>query len=242
MRILYQIPGDIGAGPLGRAELERRAGLLRGWTSPGVEIEVTDAPGGPLSIEGAAEEALCVPPTLAALRRRESPPDAVIVGCFGDPGLAAIREVMDCPVVGPFEASLHLGAQLGHRVGVVTVVDSVVPVLDHLVRGMGETQNYAGALAVNVSVLELRSRADTLADTIVDAGLALVRTRGADVLVLGCMSMAFLGMAEAIGDRCGVPVLNPARASLKTAEALASMRIAHSRRTYPRSPKPLPVS
>jgi allantoin racemase len=106
---------------------------------------------------------------------------------------------------------------------------------------MGEIQNYAGSVAVNISVLDLKSRADSLADTIADAGGRLVRNRGADVLVLGCMSMAFLGMAETLGERCGVPVLNPARAALKTAEALASMRITHSRRTYPRSPKPLPL-
>ena len=148
---------------------------------------------------------------------------------------------MDCPVVGPFQASLHLGAQLGHRVGVVTILDSVVPMLDHLTRGMGEAENYAGSVAVNISVLDLKSRAETLAETIADAGRRLVRDRRADVLVLGCMSMAFLGMAEALGERCGVPVLNPARVALKTAEALASMGVRHSRRTYPAPRKPLPV-
>ena len=239
MTILYQIPGDVSAGPLGSAELDRRLGLLQGWAAHGTIVEIADAPGGPFSIESAAEEAMCVAPTLEALTRRASEPDAVIVGCFGDPGLAAMREALDCPVIGPFEASLHLGAQLGHRVGVVTVVDGVVSVLDHLARGMGETLNYAGAVAVNVSVLDLRAHAATLADTIVDAGRALVRERRADVLVLGCMSMAFLGMADAIGDRCGVPILNPARVALKTAEAMASLGVRQSRRTYPRPAKPL---
>lgn len=239
MTILYQMPGDVANGPLGGAELVRRLALLREWAAAGTAMEIADAPGAPFSIESAAEEALCVPPTLAALSRRTTAPDAVIVGCFGDPGLAAFREALDCPVVGPFEASLHLGAQVGRRVGVVTVVESVVPVLDHLARGMGETANYAGAVAVNVNVLDLKARATTLADTIVEAGLALVRDRGADVLVLGCMSMAFLGMAETIGDRCGVPVLNPARVALRTAESMVVLGVRHSRRAYPRSAKPL---
>jgi allantoin racemase len=238
MTILYQIPGDVSAGPLGRQELDRRLALLRDWAAPGVEVEIADAPGGPFSIEGPADEALCVPPTLAALARRPAPPDAVIIGCFGDPGLAALRETLECPVVGPFEASLHLGAQLGRRVGVVTVVDNVVPMLDHLARGMGESLNYAGSIAVNISVLDLKTRADTLAATIEDAGRTLVRDRGADVLVLGCMSMAFLQMAETIGGGCGVPFLNPARVALKTAEALVAMGLQQSRRTYPRPVKP----
>jgi allantoin racemase len=239
MTILYQIPGDISAGPLGSGELLRRLGLLRGWAAAGTTVEIADTPGGPFSIESAAEEAMCVAPTLDALARRTSQPDAVIVGCFGDPGLAALRETLDCPVIGPFEASMHLGAQLGNRVGVVTVVDGVIPVLDRLARAMGETLNYAGAVAVNVNVLDLRAHSATLADTIIDAGRALVRERRADVLVLGCMSMAFLGMAEAIGDRCGVPILNPARVALKTAEAMAALGVRQSRRTYPRPAKPL---
>lgn len=239
MTILYQIPGDVAAGPLGVAELDRRLGLLREWSAPGTAVEIADAPGGPFSIESAAEEALCVQPTLVALSKRTAAPDAMIVGCFGDPGLAAFREALACPVVGPFEASLHLGAQLGRRVGVVTVVDSVVPVLDHLARGMGESANYAGSIAVNINVLDLRAQQATLAETIVDAGRRLVRERNADVLVLGCMSMAFLGMAETIGGRCGVPLLNPARVALKTAEALVALGLTHSRRTYPESSKPL---
>jgi allantoin racemase len=56
--------------------------------------------------------------------------------------------------------------------------------------------------------------------------------------VLGCMSMAFLpGICEALGQRVGVPVVNPVVAAVKTAEAVASMRVAHSKAAWP-PPKP----
>ena len=100
----------------------------------------------------------------------------MIVGCFGDPGLAALREMLDCPVVGPFEASLHLAAQLGGRVGVVTILDSVVPLLDHLVRGMGLSLRYAGAVAIDVPVLELKNDQATVMRRVSDAAAQLVRT------------------------------------------------------------------
>lgn len=237
--ILYQIPGDVCAGPLGPGELTRREALLQSWAHAGTRVEVADAPGGPLSIETAAEEALCVPPMLAALQSRTGAPDAVIIGCFGDPGLAALREALDVPVVGPFEASFHLAAQLGYRVGVVTAVDSLVPMLDHLVRGMGESNNYAGAVGVGISVLELGARTDVLAARIAEAAEPLLRLHRADVLVLGCMSLAFLGVAEAAAAQCGVPVVNPARCALATAEALVAMGIRHSRRAYHVPPKAL---
>ena len=240
MEILYQIPGDVSAG-LGVAELERRRMILQGWVSPEVVIEVADAPGGPLSIESHAEEFLCVPPMLAALTARPRQPDAAIIGCFGDPGLGAVREVLDCPVVGPFEAALHLGAQLGARVGVVTILDSVVPVLDHLVRGMGMSLRYAGSVAIDVPVLELKKDAAEVATRAAAAGGSLVRDKDADVLVLGCMSLSFLGVAERIAGQLGVPVINPARCALETARALATQGLAQSRRTYAKPRKALTV-
>lgn len=238
MNILYQIPGDMSAGPLGAPELERRRALLEGWAAPGTVVEVADSPGGPLSIESHVEEALCVPPMIRALQRRTPQADAVIVGCFGDPGIDALREVLDAPVVGPFEAAMHLGAQLGARVGVVTVLDSVVPVLDHLVRGMGQSQRYAGATAIDVPVLELRSDPSGVASRVLEGGRRMI-DRGADVLVLGCMSLAFLGMAERSAGPLGVPVINPARCALKTAESLAAQQLLQSRRTYARPRKDL---
>lgn len=239
MEILYQIPGDVTAGPLGARELERRRAILQSWASAGVDVEVADAPGGPLSIESHAEEVLCVPPMLAALTRRTRQPDAVIIGCFGDPGLGAAREILDCPVVGPFEAALHLGAQLGARVGVVTILDSVVPVLDYLVRGMGLSLRYAGSSAIDVPVLELKADPGDVIARATAAGVSLVEGRDADVLVLGCMSLSFLGVAERMTAEIGVPVINPARCALETARAVAAQGLLQSRRTYAKPRKPL---
>lgn len=57
MRILYHMPGDVSAGPLGAGELERRRGILQQWAAGGAtRVEVADSPGGPRSIESYAEE------------------------------------------------------------------------------------------------------------------------------------------------------------------------------------------
>jgi allantoin racemase len=175
---------------------------------------------------------------IRALQHRTQPTDAIIVGCFGDPGLAALRELFDCPVVGPFEASIHLAAQLGARVGIVTVLDSVVPMLDHLARGMGMSLRYAGAAAIDVPVLELKSDTALVIERVAHAGQALVRQHDADVLVLGCMSLAFLGVAEEVRPQLGVPVVNPAKCALKTAESLVAQHLSASRRTYAKPRKP----
>ncbi|MFZ2103334.1 MAG: aspartate/glutamate racemase family protein, partial [Oricola sp.] len=40
-------------------------------------------------------------------------PDAVVLACFGEPGLGALREAVDVPVFGLLESSARLAASLG---------------------------------------------------------------------------------------------------------------------------------
>jgi len=147
-------------------------------------------------------------------------------------GLAPLRELFDCAVVGPFEASFHMAAQLGARVGIITILDSVVPMLDRLAWAMGQSVRYAGATAIDVPVLELKNDPARVTSLVVDAGLDLIARRDADVIVLGCMSLSFLGVAEQARERIGMPVVNPAMCALKTAEALVAQQLRQSRRTY----------
>ena len=51
------------------------------------------------------------------------------------------------------------------------------------------------------------------------------------------MSMAFLGVAEELSGELGVPVINPARTALKTAELLLGSGLTHSKRAFPVPPK-----
>ena len=113
------------------------------------------------------------------------------------------------------------------------MLDSVVGPLRRLVRVAGLDSRLATIVACDVPVLELHDEATTRC-----ARGARRRSRPVpDTLILGCMSMAFLGVAERLSAELGVPVLNPAQAALKTAEGLVSNGIAHSKKAYPVPPK-----
>ena len=58
----------------------------------------------------------------AYARHAESagPPDAVVIACFGDPGLEALAEISGRPVVGFAEAGFRAAAALGGRFLVAT--------------------------------------------------------------------------------------------------------------------------
>ena len=232
-RILYLVPG-----PLSRArgveELERRRTHLQEWAFPDTEVGIAENPDGPGSIESAYEEYVSIPGSMELAASAEADGyDAIILGCFGDPGLDGFREILRVPMVGPCEAAMHVACTLGHRFGIVTVLDSIVAPLHKLARIAGLDSRVASIVACDVPVLDLHAGS-------YDAVLAACRTTldaGADTIVLGCMSMAFLGVAEELSAELGVPVINPARTALKTAELLLGSGLTHSKRAFPLPPK-----
>lgn len=241
MRICYFVPGALSRHPGGGTEIERRVEYLRQRSLTGAGIEVVDDPEGPASIESAAEEQLAATGvTRAAGSLAERGVDAVIVGCFGDPGLDGAREAIRVPVIGPAQSALHLAAQLGDRFGILTVVDGVVPTLRRLVRRYGLEGSLATVRAVEVPVLELRERRGEVLETLaVEAGAALAD--GAESLVLGCMTMGFLDVAAELQERVGVPVVNPVLAALHAAEGVVAAGLSHSARAWPPPRKGIPA-
>ena len=132
--------------------------------------------------------------------------------------------MLTIPVIGPGAASLHLAAQLGTRISVLTPSGRGYGRVAARLRALalGDAAGLACAASASPSwTSPSRSRARSTRRPTRRA--IAVEQDGADVLVLGCMSMAFLpGICEALGERVGVPVVNPVVAALKTAEAVAS--------------------
>src|SRR5215212_9654199 len=120
MRICYVGPVD-------------RQAALQKFVSPGVTVEARRPPGSVTSIESMWEEYLSVPPLMElAVELEREGFDAIVPGCFGDPGLDGVRELVSIPVVGPGASSMLVAANLGHRFAVVTVLESVVRPLENL--------------------------------------------------------------------------------------------------------------
>ncbi len=238
MRIVYFLPGPLSLGPLGPGELVRREEFLDAHAFAGNEIAVRETSSGPASVESSVEEHLAVPGLLEAAPELEAEGfDAIIIGCYGDPGLAPARELVDIPVIGPGQASGHVAAQLGEKFGILTVVPEVVPAIRRQMRGYGLEPFLADVRAVDVPVLELRERAEEVLDTLEEEARRAVDA-GSDALVLGCMTMGFLDAARDLQERVGIPVVNPVLAALRTAESTVALGLAHSRRAYPVPRKP----
>jgi allantoin racemase len=234
MRILYQLTSPMHK-TVGDAEVARRQSVLQASAAAGTQVIVEPTATGPATIESARDAGLVIPELirLGPLAQSQGH-QALIIGCYSDPGLDALRELLSIPVVGPGAASLHLAAQLGTRLSVLTPSGRGFGRVAARLRALGLDALLASVRGIGLSVMDLAKQAPGALDKAAEAGKTAVERDGADVLVLGCMSLAFLpDITARLGERIGVPVVNPVIAALKTAEALVSMRLSHSKQAWP---------
>ena len=62
---------------------------------------------------------------LAAYAESSKDYDCLLLACFGDPAIFALREVCSMPVIGLVEASLIEAVELGKRISIVTGADVI---------------------------------------------------------------------------------------------------------------------
>jgi len=92
----------------------------------GLDTEVIDKacpPGfwkGPSTVIDYFMNALAVPPICkGAIEAEKEGADALIIVCTDDPGLRFVRQLVDIPVIGEFECTIHLACMMGHKFGVL---------------------------------------------------------------------------------------------------------------------------
>jgi allantoin racemase len=149
--------------------------------------------------------------------------DGAMVACSGDPGIVEARTLVEIPVVGPWEATLHLAAAYAYRFGVVTVEDRAWAETSHsliarhhlLDRCVGVerietpsakafTEGFADPAFV---VADIEQQAQKLID------------RGAGAIVIGSAGLSTMAAAAGLTSLDGgVPVFETLSVGLKTLE------------------------
>lgn len=110
--------------------------------------------------ESAVGAAPCVPALLHNVAERNGDCDAMLIGCFLDPGLRAAREISNVPVYGGGEASLLLCQFLARRFGIATIEDTNIPEISEYVTSMRLADRCAGINSVSMPYYALVSDID----------------------------------------------------------------------------------
>jgi len=200
IRLIIPLTGLTGEG------IEERLSYLNEIADPGTKVEATQVEVGPPAIESEADAVLAGPDVLRLVREAERDGvDAAIIWCGGDPALAAARELVDIPVIGPGESMSALSMVLGRK------PCRVVP---------------------DIPVLEMRKDLDGTVKALREQIEERIERREGDVFVLSCL--ALWGLGKRFRESLGVPILDGAEVSLKMAELVVKLGLRHSRIAYPR--------
>jgi len=212
--------------PFLESQIEERRRAARS----GVDVDVVCLSEGPLSLEGGVDEALIGPSLLSeAKKAQQEGYDAIVIDCAMDPGIRAVRELVDVPVTSAMESALLFALGLGDTISVVTVLENTARVIRDRIRTYEFQGRVASVRFANVPVLDLENK-DRAVEAILQEARKAIDEDGVDVIVLGCTGMS--PVAAFLQQQIEVPVVDPAAAALTMAESLVQMKLTHSKRCY----------
>ncbi|WP_415150824.1 aspartate/glutamate racemase family protein [Piscinibacter sp.] len=111
--------------------------------------------------------------------------DGVIVGAFGDPGMAGIRRLTRAPVAGIFESSVLEAAQGGRRFGVATVTPGLAGMIRRGIEAQGFGRLYTGIRLTAGAPRALAADPDALQAALGEAARQCIEDDGAEAVIIG---------------------------------------------------------
>ncbi len=229
-KISYLIPG-VG---LANHEVQRRQRILQHFGNPGTMIQVLTVETGPQSIESFYDEAFAGPPLLQKLQKLEQEGHhAVILGGYFDPYLDAARELTTIPIIGPGATSLLFAAALCRKFSIVTMLKTAIPIIHQRIRMLGFEAKLASIRSIQIPVATVNQDKTRAEHALLQEYIHARDKDEAEAVIPGNMSLAFLQRHREHTKKIGIPVLDPVSLSVKMAELLVDLELAHSKRAYP---------
>lgn len=187
----------------------------------GPEFEILPATGsfGCAYITSEACYAIGAHAALNCLEQHGAGCDAVLLACFGDPGLFALREMSRVPVLGLAEASMAEATEIGGRFSIVTGGASWKPMLERFAAQLGYAGRLASVRTVALTGGEIAADPDAALALLAHECRAAAERDGARAVILGGAGLA--GLAARIAGRVPVPVLDSVLVGARRIAALA---------------------
>ena len=196
---------------------DRLVGIAQAMAPTSVTFVGATARFGARYIASRAASAVAAHASLDAYAAEGTAMDAVLLACFGDPGLDAIREIAPVPVIGLADASAAEAMRLAPRFGVVTGGLAWKPMLEEFYAARGHAARLAGVRTVAPSGGEIARDPDGALAQLADACRASAAEDGAGAVILGGAGLA--GLAARLAGRVPVPVICSVEAGVRASLA-----------------------
>lgn len=205
---------------------DRLVVAARNRVAPGIEISGRTGRFGAKVIATRASYAIAGHAAVDALAAQPITADAIILACFGDPGLAALRELSPVPVIGMAEAACRHAAARVTKFSIVTGGRLWEEMLGEYVASLGLSGSLASIRTLEANGGQIADDPDAAEAALLAACDTAIRKDGAELVILGGAGM--VGLVERLSDRAAVPLIDGLTPALRAAEAAVALPAALS--------------
>lgn len=187
--------------------------------APAIDWRMASGRFGARYITSEASYAIASHAAIDAWAEHEAGCDAVLLACFGDPGLYALRELSPVPVVGLAEASMQAASASAARFSIVTGGPRWAPMLERLAQSLGFGAKLASVRTTAITGGQAAADPSGAAAALAQACREARAEDGAGVVILG--GAGFAGLGASVASIAGFPVIDSVIAGAHAAERVA---------------------
>ena len=200
------------------ALIEKEARLA---AAPDTQITMLTAPFGVAYIETRFEALIAAYAVAELAAQHAHQHDALIVAAFGDPGLDALREALDIPVLGMTESALMSACMLGKRFSIIAISRRITAWYRDEVERNGLANRLASIRCLDETLADIGRVQEDHSDALLALCESAVARDGADVLIIAGAPLA--GLARSIKHKLPVPAVDGVSSAVNHAQSLASL-------------------
>ena len=196
------------------------AACVRAMVPQTCEVEAITAAFGPRYIASRAAFAIASHASLDAFARHGAGADAILLACFGDPGLDALREIASVPVIGLVEAAAHEACADGRAYAIVTGGERWGPMLKEMLTLRHLDGSLAAIRTVAPSGAAIAADPEGSIAMLAQACESVVKEWGAQAVILG--GAGLVGLAARVQPYVSAPVICSVEAGVRASLAALS--------------------
>jgi Asp/Glu/hydantoin racemase len=200
-----------------QAITDRLVAIAQGLAPPGVTVTAATGRFGARYIASRAAAAIAEHATIDAFAEQGGDADAVLIACYGDPALDALRELATVPVLGLADATAQAACRIVGRFGVVSGGAAWKPMLEEFHRCRGYADRLSGVRSIIPTGGDIARDPDSAVASLAQTCLDCVTLDGAEAVVLGGAGLA--GLAAKLAALVPVPVLCSVETGIRAAFA-----------------------
>lgn len=218
---------------MSRETMDAREEMLKAALSSDAKVSVECIKKGPDELDCNTDEAFAAAEMVKeSIRAEKEGYDAIVIYCFSDVGIDAIRENVRIPVIGPGGTSLAAASMICNRFTVLTSESINIPrTYRRLMRNGIAREKMVAVRALDIPIGELRSNPKATEEYLRAVCKKAVEEDQADGVILGCLGMA--GYGKELEKELPIKIIDPTFLAIAYAEACVRIGLVHSTAVYP---------